>query len=156
MLNKERLLELFEYKDGYLYGKIGRRAGQQLGTANASKRSRLWVNSKMYYAYRLIFLMHHGYLPEYIDHVDGDQSNNKIENLRACLLSENNYNSKISVKNTSGVKGVSFYRPTQRWRVHMQINGKDKSFGYYEDFELAQLVAEEARAKHHGSFARNF
>ena len=35
---------------------------------------------------------------------------------------------------------------------NLDINGKDKVFGFYDDVELAGLVAEEARSKFHGKF----
>jgi hypothetical protein len=38
----------------------------------------------------------------------------------------------------------------------MNINGVRKIFGYFADIELADLVAQEARSKYHGEFARNY
>jgi hypothetical protein len=35
------------------------------------------------------------------------------------------------------------------------INGKDVHFGSYDDIELADLVATEARDKYFGNFARH-
>jgi len=47
----------------------------------------------------------------------------------------------LNINNTSGVRGVSWYKPRQKWRVRVQqkINGKHKSThgGLFEDFEAA-------------------
>jgi hypothetical protein len=82
--------------------------------------------------------------------------NNKIENLRAVTNSQNQFNRKISTKNKTGHKGVCVHTQTGKYLVRVSVNGKDKSFGLYEDLELAGLVAEMAREKYHGEFARHF
>ena len=38
----------------------------------------------------------------------------------------------------------------------MTINGVRTNFGLYKDIDLADLVAQEARSKYHGKFARNY
>jgi hypothetical protein len=61
----------------------------------------------------------------------------------------------MPTNNTSGIKGVCWHKSTNRWYVQLQVNKKMKYLGIYEDIELAELVAIEARAKYHGEFARN-
>ena len=53
---------------------------------------------KRYYSARLIFLMHHGYLPDFIDYVDGNTLNTKIENLSAAQHSQVNQTHKKEKK----------------------------------------------------------
>ncbi len=43
----------------------------------------------------------------------------------------------------------------KKWAVNVCLNNKNKRFGRYDDIELAELVAQEVRAKYHGEFARN-
>ena len=113
------------------------------------------INGKIYLAHRLIFLYHHGYLPKYIDHIDGNQLNNKVENLREATQQENCKNSKISKANTSGVKNVSFNKKSKKWQVSLSIDKKLKHIGFYDDLELAEFVAIEARNKYYKEFARH-
>lgn len=49
---------------------------------------------KGYGAHRIIWEIHHGKIPEgmQIDHIDGDRSNNKIDNLRMVTPAQNNWN----------------------------------------------------------------
>jgi hypothetical protein len=39
--------------------------------------------------------------------------------------------------------------------VRLKVNGKEKYLGLFEDMELAGLVADMAREKYHGEFARH-
>lgn len=56
--------------------------------------------------------------------------------------------------NNTGIKNVSWEAAKQKFRVALQVNKVRKFFGYFDDLELAELVAVEARAKYHGAFAR--
>ena len=98
---------------------IGKRAGR----VNHAYRA-VSVKGKEYMEHRVIFMFHHGYFPEEVDHIDGNKSNNRIENLRECTDSENSQNRGLSVLNNSGTKGVSFDKETNKWRSTIKINGK--------------------------------
>jgi len=65
----------------------------------------------------LIFLYHHGYLPKFVDHIDGNKKNNRIENLREATKSQNAMNQKVSTRNTSGIKGVMWHKRDKKWFV---------------------------------------
>ena len=43
----------------------------------------------------------------------------------------------------------------RNWVVSIMVAGKRKYIGSFEDLELADLVATEARDKFHGQFARH-
>jgi hypothetical protein len=110
----------------------------------------------------MIFLYHHGYLPKVTDHIDGNRLNNRIENLRSCTQSENCLNSKHRATSTSPYKNVylqtcSNLQPNwkQNWVVSITANRKRKYIGSFEDVELADLVATEARDLYHGQYARH-
>ena len=147
-----RFRELFEYKDGDLYRKHGQFAGKA-GTLHHTGYIQVKVDNKNYRAHRIIFAMHHGYLPEYVDHIDGNPLNNRIENLRAATNQQNQYNVGLVARNKSGVKNVVWLR--NKWRIFMRVNKKMKNLGSFDDLELAELVAIEARNKFHGEFAKH-
>ncbi len=79
---------------------------------------------------------------------------NRIENLRLATASQNMMNRKKFKNNRSGVTGVSWHKKSERWFVYIDANKKRKNIGYFDDFELAELVAIEARDLYHGKFAR--
>jgi hypothetical protein len=147
--------DVFEYRDGELYWKIlhGRKnvKGAKAGFAWNDGYLGVGFNKKLYRIHRVIFEMHHGYCPKFIDHIDGNKQNNRIENLREATSNQNGYNTKLSSRNTTGVKGVSF--DGKKYRVRFKVDGKAKSFGSYFDIDYAKFVSEAMRYKYHGNFA---
>lgn len=109
-----------------------------------------------YPLHRLAILYVTGKLPKGdVDHINMCRSDNRYINLRECSRSENMLNTGPHKDSKSGIKNV-FYRPdTKKYSVRLSVNGKYKSYGCYEDIELAELVATEARNKFHGAFARH-
>jgi len=157
-LTQEELRNEFDYRDGNLYWKlprIGRAVGSIAGSRKLDGRYRIGFKQKDYLAHRLIFMWHHGYLPESIDHINGDHSDNRIENLREALHWQNMANSKLRSNNTTGVKGVYWHKKNQNWRVRVQLHKRLVYQKSFDDLELAELVAIEAREKFHGSYARH-
>jgi hypothetical protein len=150
--DQNALLEVFEYKDGALYW---RKNGKKAGTRHHTGYTQISFQRSSYNAHRLIFLMQHGWLPEVIDHIDGDRANDKIENLRPASWSQNLQNMQIRPTNKSGHKNVSWCNARRKWVVQLSIDGHQTNLGRFEDLELADLVATEARAKYHGAFARH-
>ena len=154
----ETAYSLFNYVDGVLINRCthGRAIkGKVAGRLSQYGYRRIKIGNKTYTAHGIIYLMHHGYTPIYIDHINGIRDDNRIENLREATLSQNQYNRKKNKTNTSGEKGVTFCKKLNKWRVRFNIEGKAVSFGYYEDLELASLVATEARDKYHKEFANH-
>jgi len=150
----ETLNEIFEYKDGDLY----RRSGQFAGYAECMHHTGykvVFVKGKQMRSNRVIFAMHHGYFPEYVDHINGIKDDNRIENLRAATNQTNQYNAKIPSRNTSGIKNVFWDKKSCKWAVFMRINKKPTWIGRFKDIELAELVAIEARNKYQGEYARH-
>ena len=83
----------------------------------------LGLKEKRTKAHRLIYLMHHGYLPKIVDHIDGNPKNNQIENLREALMIENVWNQKKRSTNTTGVKGISYSKKANKYTARCMSNG---------------------------------
>ena len=159
MLTQDRVKELFEYKDGKLYSKVNRtrlRIGDEVGgVCPTTGYFRLRIEQKRYKRSRIIFLYHNGYMPKVVDHINGNTTDDRIENLREADFYTNQYNAKLRKDSTSGIKNVHWSKSHNKWQVRICIDGKRKGLGYYDDLELAALVAEEARNKYHKEFARH-
>jgi hypothetical protein len=157
--SQEYLHTLFDYKDGNLFWKQNRakgkiKVGQEVGNISTRGYKRVMIEYKEIAVHRLIFLMHHGYMPNVIDHVNGNPLDNRIENLREATHQTNQYNKKIGRNNSSGCKNVSWNKKSHNWQVHIRQNKKVYCW-YVKDFELAELIACEARSKFHKEFARH-
>ncbi|MFP8821078.1 HNH endonuclease [Enterobacter cloacae] len=109
---------------------------------------RIVINKKSYYAHRLAWLFVHGYMPDIIDHIDGDKANNRISNLRACTKSQNALNRKACKKSLSGIKGVTFHKPSGKWLAHGFINNKRVHIGTFDCVESASKARQEFARKH--------
>ena len=157
---QESYLKLFEYYDGKIYWRESRGSqkckGKMAGTLTQGYlKVRVRELGGPVGVHRIIFCMQHGYMPEFIDHINGVRDDNRIENLRAVTKAENNLNCKTYASNTSGSKNVSWNKKLNKWGVSISANYKRKFIGLFEDLELAQLVAMEARNKYHGAYANH-
>jgi len=158
MLTKDYLNSILEYRDGNLYCRVSRgaaKAGKQVGYKRKDGVSCLFVDKKPYLLHRIVFLMHHGYLPDMVDHIDGNRTNNKIENLREATHAQNAWNSKPRADSNIGIKNITYNKKFNQYTVRIQVNQERKYIGAFKDLELAALVAMEARNKYHGKFANH-
>jgi len=88
-----------------------------------------------------------------IDHVDGNRSNNSWSNLRRATRSQNAANTKKNT-NTSGRKGVSWDKQTQKWRAKIQHHYRSVCLGRYDALDKAATAYAEAAKKIFGEYAK--
>ncbi len=134
-----------EYEDGKLYW-IGMGRTNGAGWEDPEGYNHIRLNGKLYLEHRLIYLLHHRYLPDLIDHIDRNPRNNRIENLREACKKVNAINSGLPVNNKSGVKGVSWHKAGNKWTAQIKDDGVKIHLGSYEklqDAVEARLKAEE-------------
>lgn len=91
------------------------------------------IGSKRVYLHRLIMKCLPGLV---VDHINRDTTDNRRSNLRICLNTQNNANTKKQINGiTSKYKGVSFYKRDGTWEVN--IAGK-----YYGRYPTERKAAE--------------
>lgn len=90
-----------------------------------------------------------------IDHINRNRLDNRICNLRACTLQENNMNKSIPCNNTSGIQGVSWDKNRNKWLVHITVNRKQIHLGYFNTIEEAAEARRQAEIEYFGEFAPN-
>lgn len=111
------------------------------------------IYGKSYPAHRLAWLYVYGEWPPcQIDHIDGDPSNNRLENLRLATASQNQRNRKLSENNTSGAKGVS--KIGNRYAARIRVDGKNKHLGTFGTLNEAADAYKAAAEDLFGEFAR--
>ncbi len=81
-----------------------------------------------------------------IDHIDGNKTNNSLENLRLCSYSQNNRNRNKRENASSIYKGVCWDRSLGKWKAQIQINSRRESLGLFtNEKEAAQAYDEKAK-----------
>ena len=149
---------VLEFKDGLLYNKISRNSRCIAGTLAGSISGRyrlITLLGKPYSIHRVAYYMAHGNCPEYLDHINNDRFDNRVENLRPVTLSQNQWNHSLSKANKSGVKGLSWAKKPKKWLASIRYNGKNKNLGYFESKELGAEFLELARELLHGKYANH-
>ena len=89
-----------------------------------------------------------------VDHRDGDGLNNRRANLRLATCQQNVQNARISKRNTSGLKGVSWRKTNGKWHAQIKVNGRQLNLGYFPTPESAHAAYCKASATLHGEFGR--
>lgn len=72
-----------------------------------------------------------------IDHISLDTLDNRLCNLRVCTHQQNQMNQPLQRNNTSGVSGVGWYAPKNKYRARIKVGQRDVHLGYYTSFEEA-------------------
>ena len=161
MVSKEILHELFYYnpETGVFVRKV--KAGNRVANTVAGCKTPagylvIRVNKILYPAHVLAWIYFYGEMPpSFLDHINQCKSDNRIANLRLCNKSQNAANSPLPKNNTSGFKGVSFHKQTNKWRARSKANGVPIYLGIYETKEAAYSAYVEFMKNQHKEFANN-
>lgn len=146
-LTQARLKELLHYDPeiGIFTRKItvanNAKKGDIVGCLSQRGYLATGIDGIKYYLHRLAWLYVYGYFPEHgIDHINRIKTDNRICNLREVTQQCNLRNCKMPKTNTSGVKGVSWNKYTNKWVVQITINNKNKTLGSHKTFAEAVCV----------------
>lgn len=143
-LSRERLRELLDYNpfDGRLrwLRTVNPRAnaGDIAGGNSLSNGYRIiGIGGRTYRQHRVIWLLVTGSWPDgEIDHINGNKSDNRIENLRVVTRTVNAQNERMARRSSSaGVLGAS--RNRGRFRSEIRVGGKRITLGYFASAEEA-------------------
>lgn len=128
--------------------------GSVAGTINKAGYRFISIDGRKYLAHRLAWLHVHGVWPSGdIDHVNRIKTDNRLINLREATRTQNNVNSKVRSDNTSGHRGVTWHRGSQKWRATVHLNGKQYQVGMFEVLEDAVEAQKVAQSKLHKEFS---
>jgi hypothetical protein len=151
--SKKWLRENYDYNASL--GKLARKATAEKGCRNPyettqgkakKRRLILLVGNSEYKHARLVWAWHNDDPgPFQVDHIDGETTNDRIENLRLATNSQNNANKKH-------YKGYRLTK-TGRFFVDVMKGGKHYRGGTYTKEEDAIRVANALRKALHGEFA---
>lgn len=152
--NYNKMVEQLDYNldTGIFTWKVDKnqnvKVGSVAGRIDNQGYLRITFDRKEYPAHRLAMYHIHKYWSENkIDHIDRNKLNNKIENLREVSEICSVRNRGEFSNNTSGVKGVCWFKDRNKWHGFITNNYKRISLGFYKDFieaVFARLAGEQA------------
>jgi hypothetical protein len=132
-----------------------RYAGKVAGFKHHRGYHLVLIGAVKFMAHRVAWLMERGEpVPNEIDHIDGDRSNNRISNLRAATRSENLSNMRAKNSNCQ-TKGVWFDASRGKFQAHITHRYKSYKLGRFDTLEEAVAARREAAERLHGEFARH-
>ena len=145
---RERPLEMFKTERDWNAWNA-RNAGKKAFTATISrgyKHGTIFKNGV--YAPRAAWVIHHGRWPVHnIDHINGDPSDNRIDNLRDVNQHENMRNASIPKHNKSGVIGVHWSKASNKWTAQITSGGRRIHLGVFDSKEDAISARKDAEVK---------
>jgi len=123
------------YPSGKVYSKVSKRY------------LRVWLNNRGYYCYTIekhnktvhrLLAEHFIENPDnkaFVDHIDRNRKNNKLNNLRWVTRSENEQNTGVQKNNKIGIKNILYDKNVKQWRYKKMLNGKhhQKNFRTLEE-----------------------
>lgn len=148
---KHRALDVWDNRrwNTRFAGRLAGHVDQQTGYRH------ICVDGERYRAHRLAWFYAYGVWPsDVIDHINGNQDDNRIANLREATHAENLRNRKRSKSNKSGYKGVHRQKQGNGWNAQISVGGKQLHLGSFSTAEDAHRAYVAAAIKFHGNFAR--
>lgn len=155
-ITQDYVKSLFDYhEDGHLIWKTRQSdiKGQIAGWIDGDYR-RTTIDGRSYRVHRIVFLWHHGYFPQEVDHINRNTLDNRIENLRPATHTQNMHNRKKLRNNTSGFTGV-FKVSDTRYRAIASLNGKLTHLGRYSTPEEASGAYQAFVEKHRPYYVKS-
>ena len=126
-------------------------------SAHGYQTALIRLNGRWYAEHRLIWLFMTGAWPKNeIDHINGDPTDNRFENLREATHAQNQRNKGPMRNNLLGVKGVGYRR--NRFYAQISVGRRDDGrkkvchIGTFGTIEEASAAYRKVAAEMHGEF----
>jgi hypothetical protein len=125
-------------------------AGKPVGSSKegrAGKPSQTRIDGTLYFVHKLVWLYHRGYWADYIDHKNGNNYDNRIENLRKATHFQNMGN------RNRHERGIHFDLKKRKWRARIRFHGYRFHLGYFTNREEAIAIYMQASKDFYGRFS---
>lgn len=145
----------YEKETGFLFWKKHKNQSSKEGSVAGSVDCEGYVTVRTawgaFKAHRIAWAIHFNEWPKsFIDHINGNKSDNRIENLRIASHSQNCQNKRKALPSSkSGLIGAMFDNTTGRYRSRIWVGKKRISLGSFKTAEEAHAAYIEAKRELH-------
>lgn len=127
----------YEPESGALTWAVNRQkalAGTLAGSVDPKGYRHVGILGRYYLVHRVCWAIHYGEWPRsFLDHINGEPSDNRISNLRLVTRQQNCMNQKLLSTNKTGLKGVHLHRVTGKYAAKICYQGRPKHLGLFTD-----------------------
>jgi len=159
-LTQERLKQLLNYKPEtgeFCWVEGSRKRGRHLsrvGHKIGRGYLQVMLDGRQYLLHRLAWMFVYGSFPDvHLDHINGNPTDNRIENLRCANFTQNNQNRGRQSSNKCGFKGVYYCKKKRRWVSQICANKKKRHLGVFSSAEEAYEAYCVASRELHAEFS---
>lgn len=147
----DRIRHIVDYDP--LTGLFTRKSGKGKGGGkNGAGYIQINVDKKFYLGHRLAWWFVHGEWPSgWLDHINGDPTDNRIANLRLADGRQNRANSR---RRRDGLKGVFWSTRRRKWYAQIQSGRTKYHLGVFDTEADAHAAYCRAARERFGEFAR--
>jgi hypothetical protein len=143
---------------GQLFWRVarqGRTISKPVGNLNGHGYLLFGFSRKIYSTHRVIWLIVYGHYPdEDLDHINGNRADNRLSNLREASRAMNLHNCEKQKNNTTGYKGVFYYKNIGKFWAQIHSQGRRYYLGKFDCAESAHAAYVKKDRELHGQFAR--
>jgi len=135
--------------------------GDIVGSTDVHGYKQAGIKGNMYKLHRMAFLYMGKPMPEQVDHINHQKTDNRWCNLRSATAQINQRNKTIQKNNTSGFNGVWWHKQRSKWVAEIKINRKKNYLGIFKDKQDAINARQEANIRYgfhenHGKSLRKY
>jgi hypothetical protein len=126
-----------------------RYAGKVAGCKEAAGYLAFGLFGRLWKAHRVAWAIYHSEWPkDELDHINGNRTDNRIDNLRPATRKENCQNMAVRCTNKSGFTGVRLHN-WKRWQARIGYDYKRIDLGFFDSPEEAYQAYLAAKSKLH-------
>lgn len=131
------------------------KSGVRAGSFTPRNYRKISIKRKQFLEHRLAWLYVTGEnLDTFLDHINGNPSDNRFSNLRKATTFQNSANQGIRSDNKSGHKGICWNKKLCKWGSSIQYNHKQIHLGVFLTIEEAINSYEEMATRLFGEYKR--
>ena len=147
-INKNDSLDIYCWRETKTKPSYWFKMKPTLNIRSDYKRYIIIINKKGYILSRIVYKAHNkdwdidnSSKINFIDHINRDSTDNRIENLRVLTNQQNQFN--------TNAKGYCWNKIHNKWHAYIKIDGKTKNLGYFDDQEDAHIAYLNAKEFYH-------